>query len=621
MGKADLEGTQNALTLHDEVIKHVSAGIGPYIQIEDYAALNGSTQAARSYFINKMNMNERYSSLIFCNLSPSLSIAVKIGSRFITTGKPIHVTKHYSDALKQALKHCEQHNIKTDVNTLEPGLRLNRSERSLKPIHLLSDSTWDIQTPEFSNHSVIINKHIVHSKPKGYLESKHISLLDQKRNVYQAALPQGSTIDYMIVDSSELKGGSREARNQYMQSLKNWHRQSPFRAYILYGANPLMRTVTHLTGVFIPFKIKIAQDFNQAFEIIRQDKLNNATEKHQRQAEPAYIAPNQEDINNLLAYIGSINWELEGSSTQFDVPETHPFYTLFQSIKLIKEEVDSLFIERKKAAEALQKSNIQLQTALAELKQTQEKMVQQERLSAVGQLAAGIAHDFNNILGSILGFAKLMQMSPDTPAAMQSDLQKIIASSQRAAYLVRQLMDFSHNTINQPKQFDLVSFAQETVESLEHTIPDNIQITLNLEPGHYMIEADPTQLHEVIINLAINASDAMPNGGLLQIGISEVVCTGNIHCTLCDQPIMGEWIQLQVTDTGSGMPANILRHIFEPFFTTKDVGTGTGLGLSQVSGIVAQHQGHISVESQLEQGTTITIYLPACTSGATPSLT
>ncbi len=609
-GKADLKGIQNSTTLKEKVTKHVSDGNGPYIQIQDYAALNGSTQAARSYFINSANEDKRLLSLIFCNLSPSLSIAVKIGNRFNTTGKNIHIAKHYEDAIKRALELCDQHNLKQDFLTLDQNICFDNSNYSLLPIELISDKAWDIQTPEYSNRSVIINKNILHSIAEGYLEAKHIPLIDRMRYMCQSALPKGSTIKYIVVDSSRVKGVSRTARIQFLQSLKAWHQQFPLQMYIMYGVDTFMRTATLLARPLMPFKVKIAQDFNHAFDIIREDKLGSSAKKQTRRKKADPAEPNQENIEKLLAFIASINWEQEGIDSNFNVSEQHPFYILFQSIKLIKEELDGLFVDHKKATEALQNSNTQLQIVLSELKQTQEKMVQQERLAAVGQLAAGIAHDFNNILTTILGFAELMQMSPDMPESMQSDLQRISTSSQRAAHLVRQLLDFSRKTIRHPRQFDLSSFTKESVKFFERTIPENIRINLNLAPGDYLIEADPIQLQQVITNLALNARDAMPTGGELRIGLSRVECTDNIHCALCNQPIKGEWVQLKVTDTGSGISADALPRIFEPFFTTKEVGAGTGLGLSQVSGIVAQHQGHIRVESQVGQSTTFTIYLP-----------
>ena len=609
-GKADLKGVQNSTALKKEITEHVSNGNEPYIQIQDYAALKGSSQAARSYFINSANEDKRLLSLIFCNLSPPLSIAVKIGNRFNTTGKNIHIAKHYKDAIRRATELCAQHNLKEDSATLDQSIRFNSPDRSLTPIHLISDEAWDIQTPEFSTRAVIIDKHILHSTSEGYLEAKHIPLIDQMRHRYRSALPKGSTIDYIVADSSRVKGGSRAARLQYMQSLRDWHQQFPFRLYILYGVNTFMRTAAHLARPLLPFNIKIAQDFNQAMAIIKEDKHEVSLEQQTRQKKLDSPDPNLENIEELLAFIASINWEQEGIEKNFDVDEQHPFYILFQSLSLIKEELDSLFAERNKTEEAVQNSNTQLQIALSELKQTQEKMVQQERLAAVGHLAAGIAHDFNNQLTSILGYAELMRMSKDTPLAMHSGLQNIIVSSEQAAYLVRQLLDFSRKSIRQPRLFSLDSLTRESINFLKHTIPENIQITLEIASDDYLIKADPTQIQQVITNLAVNAGDAMPSGGKLVIDLSRIETIGEEVCASCHQSFSGEWLCVNIADSGSGIPADVLPHIFEPFYTTKAVGKGTGLGLSQVYGIVSQHAGHITINSQADLGTIITVYLP-----------
>ncbi len=608
-GKADLTGVQNSATLKKEIAQLVSDNNGPYIQIQDYANLNGSTQAARRYFVNKANEDNRLLAMIFCNLSTPLSIAVKIGKRFNTAGKNIHIARHYEDAIKLALELCNQHNLKQNVQKLDQNICFDKFDKSLSPIELISDNAWDIQTPGYTNRSVIINRSILHSTSEGYLDVEHIPLIEQMRYMCQEALPKGSSIKHIVVNSSQLKGGSRKARTQYMQSLKDWYQQFPFQMYIIYGVNPFMLAAAHLARPFMPFKVKIVQDFNRAFDIIRADKSDETAKKKKREeADPP--DPNREILEELLAFIGGINWEQEGLNSSVSKDKQHPFYILFQSIKLIKEELDSLIADHEKSTVALQNSNTQLKTALSELKQTQKKIVQQERMAAVGQLAAGIAHDFNNILTIISGSAEMMQMSTDNPTLMQSSLQRITVSSQRAAHLVHQLLDFSRKTIRQPKQFDLASFTKESVKFFKRTIPENIQINLNLEPGKYLIEADPTQIQQVITNLALNARDAMPFGGELWIGLSLVEHAENIRCMLCSEPIEGEWVQLTVTDTGSGISTDVLPRIFEPFFTTKDVSKGTGLGLSQVSGIVEQHQGHIWVDSHVNKRTTFTIYLP-----------
>jgi two-component system cell cycle sensor histidine kinase/response regulator CckA len=247
---------------------------------------------------------------------------------------------------------------------------------------------------------------------------------------------------------------------------------------------------------------------------------------------------------------------------------------------------------------------------ISAIKAMERQLVQQERLASVGQLAAGIAHDFNNILASILGFAELMQIAPDTPPQMRPGLTRIVNSSRRAAHLVRQLLDFSQKTHPNLERFELDHFGGEMVDFLQRTIPETIKISLEVAPGHYQIEADPTQLQQVMTNLALNAADAMPAGGELRINLKQCQATGKVACDLCGKPIEAGWFCLMVSDTGSGITEAVLPHIFEPFFTTRPVGQGSGLGLSQVYGIVRQHHGSLEVNSRVNQGTSISIHLP-----------
>ena len=232
----------------------------------------------------------------------------------------------------------------------------------------------------------------------------------------------------------------------------------------------------------------------------------------------------------------------------------------------------------------------------------------------MGQLAAGIAHDFNNLLTGIIGYAELLQCKPDMPH--EPALSRIVEQGRRAADLTRQILDFSRKSRRDPHPLDLAVCLEELVTFVAHTLPDNIRITMNVEPGDYTVDADRTQLQQIVTNLALNARDAMPEGGLLTIGLARRAFAPNDS-----RPSPGmtasEWVLLTVADTGSGIPPETLPHVFEPFFTTKEVGQGSGLGLAQVYGIVKQHQGEIVVDSQAGQGTTFSIYLPVSASHAT----
>jgi signal transduction histidine kinase len=245
-------------------------------------------------------------------------------------------------------------------------------------------------------------------------------------------------------------------------------------------------------------------------------------------------------------------------------------------------------------------------------RQVQERVQQQERLAAVGQLAAGIAHDFNNILTGIIGFADLLQKRPDVPESARMRLARIVEQGERGAHLVRQVLDFSRTAVSQLQPLDLVPFLKEVSKFLERTIPESARIEVEFEPGTYLVRADPSRIQQVLTNLAVNASDAMPEGGELTLRLSQFTRQPGELPPCLDMPA-GDWVVLSVADTGTGIPPEALPHIFEPFFTTKEPGKGTGLGLAQVYGIVKQHDGYIRAESQEGVGTTIVIYLPALT--------
>ena len=245
----------------------------------------------------------------------------------------------------------------------------------------------------------------------------------------------------------------------------------------------------------------------------------------------------------------------------------------------------------------------------------QRQARQQDRLAAVGQLAAGIAHDFNNTLAIIILYAQMSQHIPDLPAKIHERLQIIDQQAQRASDLTRQILDFSRRSVLEQKPLNLAVLVKEQAKLLERTLPESIEIELTCGPDVYMVQADLTRMQQIVMNLAVNARDALPGqgGGKLHISLQHMAQEEQLPCTICGQIIAGRegWVQLAVADNGTGIPADVLPHIFEPFYTTKAPGAGSGLGLAQVYGIIKQHNGHIHVETKDGQGTTFTIYLPA----------
>jgi two-component system cell cycle sensor histidine kinase/response regulator CckA len=253
---------------------------------------------------------------------------------------------------------------------------------------------------------------------------------------------------------------------------------------------------------------------------------------------------------------------------------------------------------------------------ITDRKSLEVQLRQAQKLEAVGRLAGGVAHDFNNMLGVILGYGDILQsqLPPEHPGIKSAiEMQK---AARRAADLTRQLLAFSRKQILQPQVVNLNSLIEELSKMLRRLIGENIELLFHGDPAVARVKADPGQLEQVVMNLAVNARDAMPGGGRLGIETGNVVID-EAFARQHEPMRAGEYVLLSITDTGSGMAPDVITHIFEPFFTTKEQGKGTGLGLSIVYGIVKQSGGYIWVDSELNRGTTFRIYLPPTTEAAT----
>ncbi|HRV90643.1 MAG TPA: PAS domain S-box protein [Anaerolineae bacterium] len=247
---------------------------------------------------------------------------------------------------------------------------------------------------------------------------------------------------------------------------------------------------------------------------------------------------------------------------------------------------------------------------VTERNQLEAQLRQAQKMEAVGQLTAGIAHDFNNLLTAINGFAELTQLAltPNDPLA--TNIGKILHSGQLATNLISQLMIFSHKQIIEPQVLNLNEVVNQTDKLLRRIIGEHIDLKTTVSPTLWSVKVDRTQLEQVIVNLAVNARDAMPEGGQLIIETANIALDANADRADHLQMAPGEYVLISVSDTGVGMSQTVQSRIFEPFFTTKERGRGTGLGLATVYGIVKQNSGGIQVYSKVGQGTTFKIYLP-----------
>ncbi len=234
---------------------------------------------------------------------------------------------------------------------------------------------------------------------------------------------------------------------------------------------------------------------------------------------------------------------------------------------------------------------------ITERKALEAQLLQAQKMEAVGRLAGGVAHDFNNLLMAIMGYGELIRSSLVKDDPLYKYSEDILKASERAASLTQQLLAFSRQQVMQPQVINLNRVVADLEKMLRRLIGEHIDLEIVAGPDLGTVKADPGQIGQVIMNLAVNARDAMPTGGRLILTTANIDFAASHNCRFENIP-PGRYVRLAVSDTGSGMDAETLDHIFEPFFTTKEVGKGTGLGLSMVYGIVKQNRGYLDVESR-----------------------
>ncbi len=278
---------------------------------------------------------------------------------------------------------------------------------------------------------------------------------------------------------------------------------------------------------------------------------------------------------------------------------------VFRDISPIKAIMSDLEISRNNLAE----KNIELANTLKELKSTQKQLLHAQKMESMGTLAGGIAHDFNNLLSGILGYASLLKIKIEPDCTTYKYADTIEQSAVKASRLTQQLLAFSRGGKYQSQVVNINKAIEETLHLLERTIDKKIQIEQSLASDLWTVEADPSQIEQVLMNLGINARDAMPTGGKLTVTTENVHLSGNSNIGYIEAT-EGNYVKISISDTGKGIPEEIQSKIFDPFFSTKEKGKGTGLGLAVVYGIVKNHGGHINVKSSPADGTTFEIFIP-----------
>ncbi|WP_445764915.1 ATP-binding protein [Pseudomonas sp. RIT-To-2] len=310
-----------------------------------------------------------------------------------------------------------------------------------------------------------------------------------------------------------------------------------------------------------------------------------------------------------VALISLVSTAIRGRRRQYEARDR--LHDLGESQQRLQSALDAGRLGEERLRQLNETLEQQVQERTAQVLQNEEALRQSQKMEAVGQLTGGIAHDFNNMLTGIIGSLELMRrrLSRGKTQDLGNLIDLGITSANRAAGLTHRLLAFSRRQSldSQPVEMNRLVLAMD--ELLQRSLDESIRLDMHLDPGLWVAEADPHQLESALLNLVINARDAMPNGGDLVVETSNHTLD-EAYTRQQGALAVGDYVRLSVRDTGCGMPQSVINRAFDPFFTTKPIGQGTGLGLSMIYGFSKQSRGHVAIESQIGKGTTVNLYLP-----------
>jgi two-component system cell cycle sensor histidine kinase/response regulator CckA len=374
------------------------------------------------------------------------------------------------------------------------------------------------------------------------------------------------------------------------------HSEEKFRA--LFATNPMPMWVWDRESLgFLAVNAAATEKYGYSEEEFLQMRLTD-------------IRP-RDEVSPLLDYLGERQRPVRGNAG------TRRHVTKDGRVLEVEVHWQSIDFEDRDAALAVVHDVTERNQSEGERRKLEQQLRQAQKMESIGRLAGGIAHDFNNLLAVIINYASFLEDEFDRSDPRREDLEEIKRAGERGANLVRQLLAFSRKEVMEPRNVDLNDIVSDTEKLLKRTIGEDVDLQIVAREGLWITKVDPGQVEQVLMNLAVNARDAMPDGGSLVLETSNVV-VDEVHAKRREGLKEGDYTCLTVSDTGRGMTDEIRAQIFEPFFTTKKRGEGTGLGLATVYGIVKQLNGYISCYSELEHGTTFRIYFPVARDEAEP---
>ena len=422
----------------DQVVAEIIGEDRPYVHISDYSNIKGSSLAARKCIIDRTKIKKRLSGIILFGISPMLKVSFLFAKRLNIFKFNIEIVNGYSEAVKLGLKMMQFGKTQIGDALVQdiPQTPVVFPEEETSIIH--KNYTRSLKWDGFSAQFEIIDGHIFHWVSEGFFEEKHVISIFEINNEAFTSMDRKGGAFYFFLGVAGISRSTRKARALYIERMKQWQKQHPFESLVFYGANRILGAAINLARPFAPFKVRMTRDLDSALKLIGKAKFKAMKSSFPLPDRKETISPDesgqiQSYVDELVHYLGGIDWGGYGLDNVRTVEPSHPFSSVFDAINLIKVEIDELFQERKRSEEESVKLVAKLQRA--------------QKMEAIGTLAGGVAHDLNNVLSAQVGYPDLILMDLSDDSPLREPILRIQESGQKAAAIVQDLLTLARRGV------------------------------------------------------------------------------------------------------------------------------------------------------------------------------